>query len=562
MTATEPQYALLVGIDGSITPTPVHQSIIASGELAGNYVRATEPDMPLHVYRHVNLSREGYDELNIAMGVASDVEARIAAEREAVRTELAEARAAARSWETNARASFQDVVLAERAHGTALRTAQAEQHRAQKIIEQARTWKRHALAADAEADTLHAAITSAEMRARVAERDRDIIERKLDAAIMGANRERVMRREAQAQALAAEERISEAQAQALSTIAKIAEALPEQASDAATYPDFEIDTFYSPENIPVIQIDSQLVTGRFRINLNDAPIWDGDPEADDRPGAYLDAAPTSEITQAEIRDVKFVDDGTGRGFISAEVGILGSDSTLGQVAFPAPRQNSKSTISRQLDEIRDMRARVEELEDARNESQQERDAANEACRAYQRQIEELEHANNVERHRHEEREAELQQRIQQHIDSGVQAQRETWEQVREALGLEKGVAVTSAARSLRARFESAQADTQRLERERDELSAECDRAHDMRRKLDQALADEKHAAQSTQAGLRTMIRQRDEVIALALADIEYEGMTAGKFESARRALAPLGDEHDLRADQSVLDGLRATQNVI
>ena len=39
----------------------------------------------------------------------------------------------------------------------------------------------------------------------------------------------------------------------------------------------------------VVQIDSGETTGRIRINLNDAPVWDGDPETDEVPGAWFTA---------------------------------------------------------------------------------------------------------------------------------------------------------------------------------------------------------------------------------------------------------------------------------
>lgn len=36
----------------------------------------------------------------------------------------------------------------------------------------------------------------------------------------------------------------------------------------------------------VLQVDTS-DGGRIRINLNDAPIWDGDPNTDERPGAHF-----------------------------------------------------------------------------------------------------------------------------------------------------------------------------------------------------------------------------------------------------------------------------------
>ncbi|WP_396908880.1 hypothetical protein [Mycolicibacterium sp.] len=38
----------------------------------------------------------------------------------------------------------------------------------------------------------------------------------------------------------------------------------------------------------VVQVDTHEDTGRIRINLNDGPIWDGDPDTDNPPGAYFE----------------------------------------------------------------------------------------------------------------------------------------------------------------------------------------------------------------------------------------------------------------------------------
>jgi hypothetical protein len=40
------------------------------------------------------------------------------------------------------------------------------------------------------------------------------------------------------------------------------------------------------DGVRVVQIDTP-GEGRLRINLNDAPIWDGDPATDERPGAHF-----------------------------------------------------------------------------------------------------------------------------------------------------------------------------------------------------------------------------------------------------------------------------------
>lgn len=41
------------------------------------------------------------------------------------------------------------------------------------------------------------------------------------------------------------------------------------------------------DGVHVVQIDTPIGGGRIRVNLNDAPIWDGDPEEDSRPGAHF-----------------------------------------------------------------------------------------------------------------------------------------------------------------------------------------------------------------------------------------------------------------------------------
>jgi len=41
------------------------------------------------------------------------------------------------------------------------------------------------------------------------------------------------------------------------------------------------------DGVDVVQIDQEDHNGRMRVNLNDAPIWDGDPAKDDHPGAHF-----------------------------------------------------------------------------------------------------------------------------------------------------------------------------------------------------------------------------------------------------------------------------------
>ncbi|WP_156250935.1 hypothetical protein [Pseudactinotalea terrae] len=48
-----------------------------------------------------------------------------------------------------------------------------------------------------------------------------------------------------------------------------------------------VQTWVGDDGVPVFQIDSN-ATGRIRVNLNDAPVWDGDPETDESASAKLE----------------------------------------------------------------------------------------------------------------------------------------------------------------------------------------------------------------------------------------------------------------------------------
>ncbi|OCI32876.1 hypothetical protein OERS_04680 [Oerskovia enterophila] len=39
-----------------------------------------------------------------------------------------------------------------------------------------------------------------------------------------------------------------------------------------------LSTYVGDDGVPVVQLDTNATTGRVRINLNDIPVWDGDPE--------------------------------------------------------------------------------------------------------------------------------------------------------------------------------------------------------------------------------------------------------------------------------------------
>jgi hypothetical protein len=48
---------------------------------------------------------------------------------------------------------------------------------------------------------------------------------------------------------------------------------------------FHVHVFTGDDGVPVVQIDTNEDTGRIRVNINDAPVWDGDPVTDQIPGA-------------------------------------------------------------------------------------------------------------------------------------------------------------------------------------------------------------------------------------------------------------------------------------
>lgn len=123
---------------------------------------------------------------------------------------------------------------------------------ATQIIEQARSWKARALAAE---DALELAREQARYR---------------ESELVRSGHQQLL----------------EAQANALDTIQRIAAQLPtEPIIDAkVVVPDVEVDTWFGEDDTPVVQIDTHRGHGRLRINLNDGVVWDGDPETDERPG--------------------------------------------------------------------------------------------------------------------------------------------------------------------------------------------------------------------------------------------------------------------------------------
>lgn len=488
-------------------------------ETENEFERVTDADAAVPIYRHPLLSRSRYRMLEELVKISSGIAPAEDAHREQMRAlrervETAEAEIQERAQELSAGAVKRAMLRADDAHqryeaakrGGAVseqaaraqraRSREAEL-RAEKIIEEARRWKRRALAAETEADTLHAAITSAEMRARTAERDRDDLERIVDDKnnVIRLNRETIAAE--RTERLDAEARLSDAQEKALSTIEKIANMIPAPETDDS--PAFEISTYYGSDGVPVAEIDTGLIEGRLRINLNDAPIWDGDPETDERPGANLLETDVREIRGATIIGATVTQDSNGRGFISVEAEIDDLREvelpTVGDSAFPAPRQSMKATISKQLEAIRDRDERIEVLE----------------------------------------------KRLDETIAQAENA-RQGW---------------------------SVEVDRARGERDQARLDATA--ADEMRRRLDERLADVTRAGAITAAGLRSMIRQRDELLRSASrlftshlgAPFSSDDLDEGlRIANTHGNLAKLDDEPTSRADESVLDLVRVCDKVV
>ena len=186
---------------------------------------------------------------------------------------------------------------------SAMRAAQAGERqsirdavRLPKVIEQAGAWKRRALAAESDLELA---------REQARYRESELVR-------------------------SGHQQLLEAQANALDTIQRIAAQLPvDPIIDAkVVVPDVEVDTWFGEDDTPVVQIDTHRGHGRLRINLNDGVVWDGNPETDERPGAYAEALP--------------------------------SDRSL--TIHVGGQQSMKATISRQLDTIRDQAEHIEELQ--------------------------------------------------------------------------------------------------------------------------------------------------------------------------------------------------------
>lgn len=543
----------------------------AAPETVNGFERATGTDAAVPIYRSPALTRSRYAMLEELVKISSGIAPAEGAHREQMRAlrervEAAEAEIEERAQELSAGAVKRAMARADDAHQRyetaksdksgweqSARTqgarAAAAELRIEKIIEEARRWKRRALAADAEADTLHAAITSAEMRARVAERDRDLIERKLDDTLNVLRQNREILATERAERLDAEARISDAQAKALSTIEKIANLIP--APESAELPPFEISTYYGTDNTPVVEIDTQLIEGRLRINLNDAPIWDGDPETDERPGANLFETDVREIRGATIIGATVTQDSNGRGFISVEAEIDDQREVelpaVGESVFPAPRQNMKTTISRQIEAIRDRDARIEELEEDRTEARNE-------LAATRRELDSTAESLRLSEQHYEKAVALSEQRQTDHENAAHLAELHQ-----------------TAYEEMKRLAEQRQESIETLQAERDDLATDRDAADHMRQRLDERLADVTRAGAITAAGLRAMIRQRDELLRSASrlftshlgAPFSSDDLDEGlRIANAHGNLAKLDDEPTSRADESVLDLVRVAGKVV
>lgn len=291
-----------------------------------------------------------------------------------------------------------------------------QQRVTESAITQARRWKGRALAAETEAEALHATITSAEMRARIARADVARLEeredRNLDALAVTHN----ARRQAEDERDQARDELEQARKNALDVITRVTACLPmpDAITDAAVIePGFQIDSYFGAEdNIPVVQIDTIGMNGRCRVNLNDGVIWDGDPEHDERPGSNAEPLeheqpePVTEITRAEIREITVTKDRDGAGFISLEVGAADSAAVFASVDFPVPaecghdprdaerlevRRNlckdhmktirgHRATINRQIDTIREQTDTIDRLRGERTSEEQRANSAEEQVR--------------------------------------------------------------------------------------------------------------------------------------------------------------------------------------
>lgn len=63
---------------------------------------------------------------------------------------------------------------------------------------------------------------------------------------------------------------------------------------------YEAQIFLGHDGVTVVQVDTPTDVGRVRINLNDGPIFDGDPNNDEAPGAELAPKKGIVLTREQI----------------------------------------------------------------------------------------------------------------------------------------------------------------------------------------------------------------------------------------------------------------------
>ncbi|AER48069.1 hypothetical protein COURTHOUSE_220 [Mycobacterium phage Courthouse] len=50
------------------------------------------------------------------------------------------------------------------------------------------------------------------------------------------------------------------------------------ADSRADFPIIAVNVWMGYDGVPVVQIDTNTLTGRMRVNLNETTLWDGDPD--------------------------------------------------------------------------------------------------------------------------------------------------------------------------------------------------------------------------------------------------------------------------------------------
>ena len=501
-----------------------------------------------------------------------------------------------------------------------------DEHRIEKIIEQARYWKSRAQQRKIYVEhyqeqerTLRAEISDLERKLQVA---RNAVDRAVnrsnhsnehvDRARQEAASLRQQLGQATAEAHDLRERIVEVQANALDTINRVAAALPAPVIDAEVVtPDVVVDTWFGEDNVPVVQIDTESGHGRLRINLNDGVVWDGDPETDERPGAHAEPE---------------------------------------EFSNEAARTADGATISRQLDTIRSQTEKIERLENERDELVQalknrngEGDPADpgahggtiprygmldlwmaihgsESSTEFEEFYDRVGYADawsellgavrsmNLQKETHrsdakifmEERNDAARNLSQcsaeraeawRYIDrlkAEIEETKTISEQAATSFDTAKGEMLDEI-RTLRIERDNARADAEKLReinelqrrgidesersrrdalQQRDDLDRKLTESEAMRRRLDEQLASERRVYETTSAALRAMIRERDAVLDVAerAAYPTAHGVSAmvaiGEFRAARDRLPKLEPEADARKDESIRKMIAAVDQAV